>query len=76
MHKTGKRGQTGALDPKPVKYQQTVPPKSESNVPRSELLHADLMRPEMWPKLIANRLLKLYQWFRYQSIPYRQLILQ
>ena len=38
-------------------------------------LHSDLKRPDMWPILITGKPLNLYQWFWYQSNPYRQDIL-
>ena len=38
-------------------------------------MHSDLKRPDMWPILITGKPLNLYQWFWYQSNPYRQDIL-
>ena len=37
--------------------------------------HSDLKRPDRWPILITGKPLNLYQWFWYQSNPYRQDIL-
>ena len=37
--------------------------------------HSDLKRPDMWPILITGKPLNLYQWFWYQSNPYRHDIL-
>ena len=39
------------------------------SVAKDGAAHRGLVRPEMWPKL-THKLLKLYQWFNHQSIPY------
>ena len=38
--------------------------------------HTYLQRPETWPKLITEKILKLCQWNRYHPIPYHQHIPQ